>query len=198
MRRILTVDDNATIRAIVTRLVRGMGLEVDEAVDGIEGLQKLREARYDVVILDIAMPRLSGPDMLAKMRDMGIRTPVIVLSTESKTSILTELVKVGIADFILMPFKLEVLRDKILKALPASDEEQLSFEDWVRIQTHLAAAKDMDRDALLAEYNVDPEMWGVTDGHWSKLLDSDPGTYMERYQTLSEQYTKELAKEVED
>lgn len=185
MPRILTVDDNATIRAIITKVVSGMGFEVDEAVDGMEGLEKLKATKYDVVILDISMPRLSGPGMLAKMREMGNKTPVLVVSTESKTSVLTELIKSGIADFILKPFKLEMLREKILKALPSkpqgAEQEQMSFEDWVRIQTNLGTAKGTEREAVLAEYNVGPEAWSAADKHWSTQLDSDPGTYMERY-----------------
>jgi DNA-binding response OmpR family regulator len=63
------------------------------------------------------MPNLDGPGMLAKMREMGDKTPVLMLTSESKTSIVAALMKLGIQDYVLKPFKGEELRAKVLKAL---------------------------------------------------------------------------------
>ena len=71
MKRILTVDDSRAIRLIVAKQAREMGFEVVEAEDGEQGLAKLKEGTFDVVILDVTMPVLDGPGMLAKMRRAG-------------------------------------------------------------------------------------------------------------------------------
>jgi len=117
MARILTVDDSKAIRSIVGKQVTEIGFEVDEAEDGLLGLAKLEEVAYDLVILDVTMPNLDGPGMLAKMREGGNTTPVLMLTSESKRSIMVDVMKSGIEDYILKPFKPEELKAKVLKVL---------------------------------------------------------------------------------
>jgi two-component system, cell cycle response regulator len=117
MPRILTVDDSRPIRMIVSKAMVELGFEVGEAEDGNDGLKKLQEGTYDLVILDVTMPNLDGPGMLGKMREIGDKTPVLMLTSESKTSIVAALMKMGIQDYVLKPFKGQELRAKVLKAL---------------------------------------------------------------------------------
>jgi DNA-binding response OmpR family regulator len=117
MARILTVDDSKAIRSIVGKQVTELGFEVDEAEDGLLGLAKLEEITYDLVILDVTMPNLDGPGMLGKMREAGNKTPVLMLTSESKRSIMVDVMKSGIEDYILKPFKPEELKAKVLKVL---------------------------------------------------------------------------------
>ena len=120
MARILTVDDSKAIRMIVSKQVTELGFEVDEAEDGLIGLDKLEELEYDLVILDVTMPNLDGPGMLNKMREKGNKTPVLMLTSESKKSIMVDVMKAGIEDYILKPFKPEELKAKVLKVLKLS------------------------------------------------------------------------------
>jgi two-component system cell cycle response regulator len=117
MPRILTVDDSRTVRMILTKQVTELGFEIDEAEDGEQGLLKLEEASYDLVLLDVTMPVLDGPGMLSRMREAGNKTPVLMLTSESKRSIVAQLMKLGIDDYILKPFKNDELKRKILKTL---------------------------------------------------------------------------------
>jgi two-component system, cell cycle response regulator len=114
---VLTVDDSRAVRTIVSKQVKDLGFEVAEAEDGVQGLAKLGECQYDLVILDVTMPNMDGPTMLGKMRDAGNTTPVIMLTSESKRSIISGAMKSGITDYILKPFKPEELRNKILAIL---------------------------------------------------------------------------------
>jgi DNA-binding response OmpR family regulator len=117
MTRILTVDDSRAIRSIVAKQVQEMGFDLDEAADGEEGLVRLSELSYDLVILDVTMPNLDGPGMLKRMREGGDKTPVLMLTSESKRSIMVDVMKMGIEDYILKPFKAEELKAKIVKVL---------------------------------------------------------------------------------
>jgi DNA-binding response OmpR family regulator/anti-anti-sigma regulatory factor len=117
MARILTVDDSRSVRMIVARELRALGHDLDEAEDGEKGLEKLEELTFDLVILDITMPVLDGPGMLAKMREAGNKTPVLMLTSESKRSIIANLMKLGIDDYILKPFNAEDLKSKVAKVL---------------------------------------------------------------------------------
>ena len=110
MARVLTVDDSRAVRSIVVRQLNEWGVEIDEAEDGIKGLEKLEEVVYDLVLLDVTMPEMDGPTMLAKMRELGNKTPVLMLTSESKRSIVGEVMKLGIDDYILKPFKPEELK----------------------------------------------------------------------------------------
>ena len=117
MPRILTIDDSSTIRSIITKQMSDLGFEVDQAEDGKLGLAKLEEIEVDLILLDVTMPVMDGPAMLSALRETGNRTPVIMLTSESKRSIVAGAVKLGIEDYILKPFKPDELRGKVLKAL---------------------------------------------------------------------------------
>ena len=117
MPRILTIDDSSTIRSIITKQMSDLGFEVDQAEDGKLGLAKLEEIEVDLILLDVTMPVMDGPTMLAALRETGNRTPVIMLTSESKRSIVAGAVKLGIEDYILKPFKPDELRGKVMKAL---------------------------------------------------------------------------------
>ncbi len=117
MPRILTVDDSSTIRSIITKQMTDLGFEIDHAEDGQQGLAKLEEISVDLILLDVTMPVMDGPTMLSALRERGDKTPVIMLTSESKRSIVSGAVKLGIEDYILKPFKPDELRGKVLKAL---------------------------------------------------------------------------------
>jgi two-component system, cell cycle response regulator len=139
MPRVLTVDDSRPIRMIVSKAMVELGFEVGEAQDGNDGLKKLAESAYDLVILDVTMPNLDGPGMLSKMREQGDKTPVLMLTSESKTSIVAALMKLGIQDFVLKPFKPNELRAKVLKALKLPANYSAAGSDSV-----IAAAEPED------------------------------------------------------
>jgi DNA-binding response OmpR family regulator len=117
MPSILTVDDSRAVRMIVSKQVRQFGFDVSEAEDGEQALALLAEAKFDLVVLDVTMPVMDGPTMLAALRERGDQTPVLMLTSESKRSIVANLMKIGISDYILKPFKPEELQAKILKIL---------------------------------------------------------------------------------
>lgn len=117
MPRILTVDDSRAVRTIVAKQVKELGLEVDEAEDGQQALDKLEEIACDLILLDVTMPVMDGPTMLQKLRERGDKTPVIMLTSESKRSVVADAMKLGINDYILKPFKPEELMGKVKAAL---------------------------------------------------------------------------------
>jgi two-component system, cell cycle response regulator len=117
MPAILTVDDSRAVRTIVGKQVKELGFDVLEAEDGVQGLEMLAQTQVDLVLLDVTMPNMDGPTMLQKMREAGNMTPVIMLTSESKRSIVAGAMKQGIQDYILKPFKPEELRQKVLSVL---------------------------------------------------------------------------------
>ena len=82
--KVLVVDDSDVLRKITVYNLRKLGMDVEEAVDGIDGLEKMRSWHPDVVILDIMMPRIDGFTVLKEMKkDESIKDiPVIVLTAK--------------------------------------------------------------------------------------------------------------------
>jgi len=117
MPRVLTVDDSRAIRQIVSKELTAFGCETEEAEDGEKGLARLEEIEVDLILLDVTMPVMDGPAMLQKLRESGNKTPVIMLTSESKRSIIAQCLKLGIEDYVLKPFKAEELRAKVQKVI---------------------------------------------------------------------------------
>lgn len=83
MNRVLLVDDEQAIRLAVRMALRREGMDVTEASDGLEALALLKKEKYQLVILDVMMERVSGYEVLQKMRAAGDHTPVMMLSGKS-------------------------------------------------------------------------------------------------------------------
>jgi DNA-binding response OmpR family regulator len=124
MARILTVDDSRSIRQIVQKQLATLGVEIEEAEDGQQGLAKLEELSVDLILLDVTMPVLDGVGMLEKLRASGNKTPVVMLTSESKRSIIATAMKLGIDDYILKPFKEQELRAKVTKSLRLANPDE--------------------------------------------------------------------------
>ncbi len=84
-KKILTVDDAASIRQMVAFTLKGAGYEVVEAVDGQDGLNKAKTAQFDLVLTDQNMPKMDGLTLIKSLRAMPQyrSTPILMLTTES-------------------------------------------------------------------------------------------------------------------
>lgn len=90
MPRVMTVDDSRAVRSIVSKQLQAMGFDIEEAEDGQQALDKLQEISVDLILLDVTMPVMDGPTMLAKLREAGNLTPVVMLTSESKRSVVAD------------------------------------------------------------------------------------------------------------
>jgi len=78
--RILIVDDDSSIRTLLSVVASRSGVESDVAADGVEAMQKLHEGTYDLIVLDLSMPRMNGFDLVRELRGRSPRPAVIVLT----------------------------------------------------------------------------------------------------------------------
>lgn len=106
MTRVLVVDDNPVARAVVAAALETAGLEVDEACDGREALDRLEADPPDAVVLDVMMPELSGHDVLAERRERHLapQAAVVMLSCKSDDDDVTRAFAAGAADYVTKPF----------------------------------------------------------------------------------------------
>jgi len=115
---ILIVDDSSLTRKRIKRIIEMTGLDVAdflEAGNGYEALKILDESSVDLVLADLNMPEMSGAEMIHRMKaDEATKSiPVVVVSTESKTSRLKELLAKGVNDYLHKPFTPEEFKELI-------------------------------------------------------------------------------------
>jgi two-component system chemotaxis response regulator CheY len=117
MRRILTVDDSASVRQMVSFTLRKAGYEVVEAVDGKDGLGKAGAATFDLIITDLNMPNIDGIQLITAARKLpGYSfTPILMLTTESQAEKKAEGRKAGATGWIVKPFNAEQLISVVQK-----------------------------------------------------------------------------------
>lgn len=106
-KRILVVDDSATIRQSVRMVLEGAGYRVEAANDGEDALKCLASGVYDLMITDIHMPKLDGLELTERVRKTAAtaKLPVIVLTTESGERMKSRGREVGANGWIVKPFK---------------------------------------------------------------------------------------------
>jgi len=103
MARILVVDDQQAIRKTLRDILEFEKYTVDEAVDGLDCMVKLKKADYDVVIMDIKMPKMDGMEALERVQLLAPDTPVIMISGHANIDVAVDAVKKGAFDFISKP-----------------------------------------------------------------------------------------------
>lgn len=103
MAKVLIVDDEPSIRRTLREILEFEKYDVDEASDGLECLVKLKRDQYDVVIMDIKMPKMDGMDALERLQLLVPDTPVIMISGHANIDTAVDAVKRGAFDFISKP-----------------------------------------------------------------------------------------------
>lgn len=115
--RILVVDDEARIRSACQLVLEETGYNVSLASEGRQGLERLRAEHFDIILLDLMMPSLSGFEVLAEVKSIHPDTAVIVITGYATLEHSVEAMKKGAFDFIPKPFTPEHLRVTVAKAL---------------------------------------------------------------------------------
>jgi two-component system, chemotaxis family, chemotaxis protein CheY len=114
--RALVVEDSKTIRMILCEYLRKMHIEVVEAADGREALERLKEmSPPDLVLVDWNMPVMSGLDFIRAVRELRIydSLPLIMVTTNSESEHLGTAMEAGANEYIQKPCTLEALREKL-------------------------------------------------------------------------------------
>jgi two-component system chemotaxis response regulator CheY len=111
-KKILVVDDSATVRQQVGLALTQAGFDIVEAVDGLDGVDKMNQVTdISLVICDVNMPRMNGLEMLEKVHadKKHMTVPVVMLTTEGQPELVERAKKAGAKGWIVKPFKAELL-----------------------------------------------------------------------------------------
>ena len=121
IKRILVADDEESMRWVLSKSLTKQGYQVDLASNGREALLLSRKQTYDLAVLDIKMPGLSGLELLSKFKDECPQALVIIMTAESSMKNAVEAMKRGAYDYLTKPFDLEALDAIIFKAQKTAD-----------------------------------------------------------------------------
>jgi two-component system chemotaxis response regulator CheY len=110
-KKVLVVDDSETIRQQVGRALRGAGLIVVEAADGVEALERVTQHDICVAIVDVNMPRLNGIEMVERLKadPKQQKITVLMLTTEVQQALIERAKKAGARGWMIKPVKMEQL-----------------------------------------------------------------------------------------
>ena len=161
--RVLYVEDATFLAEAVKHNLEKQGISVDLVNNGEDGLENAMSDIYDCIVLDIMLPKLSGTDILKRMREKNVQTPVIMLSALSEVETKISHLDHGADDYLAKPFKTAelVARIKALVRRPKIiDISDISYGDLVLDKTNATlngeqlTAKEVE---IVAEFMKSPE-----------------------------------------
>jgi len=115
--QILVIDDDSVIRMACEKTLKQEGLTVETAENGKIGLEKLKDKKYDLVLLDLMMPELSGTQVLDKIREFDENIVVVIITGFATIESAVETLKKGVYDYIPKPFTPDELRNVVRRGL---------------------------------------------------------------------------------
>lgn len=137
MSKILVVDDDKTTRYVLSNVLKNAGFSTSVAADGIEALEALRAGGFDLLLLDVWMPRMNGLELLAKLRAEKTRPRVVVMTSDDAPETLLKAVREQAFKYVHKPVESSGLLQTVRDALAAPDAppiEVLSARpEWVEL-----------------------------------------------------------------
>jgi two-component system, OmpR family, alkaline phosphatase synthesis response regulator PhoP len=104
--RILLVEDEEDLRMTLTDRLRSEGYVPEQAIDGPEGVQKALEGKYDLIMLDVMLPKKSGFDVCRDIRNAGVTAPIVMLTARGQLVDKVLGLKIGADDYLTKPFEM--------------------------------------------------------------------------------------------
>jgi len=121
MKKILVIDDAATVRMYHRNILQSAGYEVHEAVNGVEAIEKALESRFDLYLVDVNMPKLDGYGFLRELRRQDIpQAPAIMISTEAEARDKSQAYAAGANLYMVKPMQPQQLLEPVALLLGES------------------------------------------------------------------------------
>jgi DNA-binding response OmpR family regulator len=159
--RILLVDDEQSIQTLLSYPLRKDGYHVTSAIDGGEALQRFEEGRFDLVILDVMLPRLDGVEVCRQLRSRS-QVPIIMLTAKGSETDKVAGLEVGADDYITKPFSMREFRSRVKAALrrsrmgvePPADEAIESGELTIDFDRRLVTLREEEIKVTYVEFEI--------------------------------------------
>ena len=158
METILVIDDDQNLRDTLGVMLEREGFEAVLAADGRSGFERAIALKPRLILVDLRMPRLSGTEVCKRLRDRGIKTPVIVLSAASAEMDKVKLLELGADDYMVKPFGVRELLARIRAVLRRTSPEDTTVLEFGEVEVDLTrrVVRRAGQELKLtrAEYNL--------------------------------------------
>ena len=147
-KKILIVDDEKNIRTTISAYLLSLGYKIEIAVNGQEALDKLKDSKYDLILLDIKMHIMNGIQVLKEMRKIEDETRVIMMTAYGTIENAVESMKLGAVDFISKPFTLDDLKtviDAVFSREKLSESNVTGFKELIEFAKKCINDKKFDK-----------------------------------------------------
>jgi DNA-binding response OmpR family regulator len=111
--KILVIEDDRTVGQYVKRGLEEQRFHADLVADGLEGLRAASEGSYDLIVLDLRLPGMTGFEVLRTLRDRGVTTPILVLTAQDAVDFKVQALRAGADDYVTKPFAFEELLARV-------------------------------------------------------------------------------------
>lgn len=128
-KKILLVDDEETLRWALHEALTEEGYAVDNTSDGVQALEFIRKANYDLVISDLRMPTIGGLQLISEIKKIRPDVKSIIITAYGSIETVIEAMHIGVSDFLTKPFKIEHIKSVIRRVLNDSSVSKNSVED---------------------------------------------------------------------
>lgn len=188
---VLVVDDTKNIRTLLTKCLELEGYNVKTADDGRSALKMIEKERFDLAFLDIKMPLLSGTEVLRRMRDMGVSTPVIIITAYATVKNAVDCTQLGAVAYLQKPFTAEKIKTVLKELLRGSSVANKDSLDTILKNAQILISDGNYNGALsilrsgIAENPFSPELFLLLSSVSEKLGKSkDAQKYRKLYDVL--------------
>jgi len=185
--KILAIDDSKLNRAIIKKTLKNLDLEVDEASDGEEGLEKLKHKEYDLILVDIIMPKLDGFGFLSAFKSIIGKKfiPVILMTGSDDLNSKIKGLRIGADDFLLKPLNEKELIARVLSLLRLKMTHNELFEKNQLIQKEMETAQRVQQYIIPKDFSHIP--YPLISGRYLPI-ESIGGDYFDCYDLGDDHY----------
>ncbi len=163
---ILIIDDEAEMRKVLKDALKTGNYLIDTADDSRTGLKKVEEQEYDLILLDLKLPGIEGIEMLEKIREENIMTPVLIITGYGSIESNVKAMKLGAVDYLRKPCEPGEIKEQVTEILARKDIEDFDETDYITlIQKAQEAIKErkfdlahsfLKRSIIMAEDHAEP------------------------------------------
>lgn len=156
MKKILVIEDDERIRFIIKDFLTMKGYNVVEAIDGEEGLDKFYEDKYDLIVLDIMLPKINGWEVCKRIKE-EFQIPILILTAKTQDEDEVKGLELGADDYLKKPFSLKVfdIRVKKLLNLIGANKDIIKFDNLkIDNKAHKVFVNDKNIELTPKEYEL--------------------------------------------
>ncbi len=171
---VLLIEDDDEVAAVTERALREMGFQSERARDGERGLERALQGSFELILLDLGLPKLEGSDVCKSIREHDASTPIIVLSLSAEVLSRVLLLELGADDYLTKPFAVSELKARIRAVLRRASRESSSE---VEANENFYRSKGLYIDFLKRKVTRDNRVIELTATEFDilALLASQPG-----------------------